>query len=357
LIFGCLLFKGNYGISFFNVLWAVRGFILARFTFGERNIMSGSEITIDMFEVKFDSSVFVRHKQLYANGRMQIRVLVLISGMDENADGVSLYGHPDLGTLRLISYNGAQPLNGNWSVSTRENRFAHDMTGGEARVTPLVPAANNRLSDPADDVQVFEFWVSCSTPGSLQIAAEITLDGKTIRTNGQAGRDKSVTLEAISPKHYALDCFLLKEERVEERDTFQGYVMQYSLGLYAERRMISLLDWFSGNITANEDDAVEFFSSGNLSEIADQRKTFIGYMAPVYGMYAMLNGPKGYTSVSINQNPGKLSLFNCVSSDYQMGRPEKREVFQLSVVDEFGTEHRLLVKANMIERTFALDQF
>jgi hypothetical protein len=319
--------------------------------------MSESIIDIGKFEIKFDSSVLVRHKQLYANGRMQIRVLVLISGQDENADGVSLYGHPALETLRLIAYNGGKPLDGSWYVGTQENRFAHDMAGGEARVTPLVPAADNRLSDPADDVQVFEFWVSCSTPGTLQIAAEITLNGKTIRTNGQDGRDKSVTLEAISPKHYALDCFLLKEERVEERDTFQGYVMQYSLGLYAERRMINLLDWFSGNIRAQEDDALEFFSSGNLPETADQRKTFIGYMAPVYGTYAMLNGPKGYTSVSINQNPGKLSLFNCVSSDYQMGRPEKRGVFRLFVVDEFGTEHRLLVKANLMERTFSLDQF
>lgn len=172
--------------------------------------MFEQDLSIQRFQVTLDTST-IRHKALYANGRMQVRVLVLISGENSNAEEVSLYGHPALETLKLIGYDTSAPLGGSWSVGTQENRYAHDMSGGASRVFPLVPAPDNRISGPSERVQIFEFWVTSNRPGSIQIAAEITLQGVTYRSDGRNGYDSSVTLEAIAPKQYPIANFMIKK--------------------------------------------------------------------------------------------------------------------------------------------------
>ncbi|MHC8384038.1 hypothetical protein [Pseudomonas sp. LB3P14] len=310
-------------------------------------------VSVQRFEVKFDAAKTIRHKTLYANGRMQVRVLVLISGGDAEANEVSLYGHSALQTLRLISYNGARPLEGDWSVSTRENRYAHDMSGGLARVTDLVPATDNRISDPADSVQVFEFWVSSSRPGSLQIAAEITFGSTVVRSNGVGEYDSSITLESVSPRQYPLNHFKLGKYRDVDLNVRYDSLEQYTLGLSAEGRLIHLLDWFGDEVAADADDAVLFFSSGNVVNTTDGRRTYYGYIAPVYGTRATLRGPKGYMSAPVNQERGKLSILKYQSADYQ-SQPERNKVFALTVLDEYGTEHRLLIKPDIDNRSFTL---
>ncbi|WKV90042.1 hypothetical protein LJU32_07165 [Pseudomonas sp. B21_DOA] len=72
--------------------------------------MFDEQVGVSRIEVKLDATNYGQHKVLYANGRMQVRVLVLLHGIDNNGDGASLHGHPALQSLRLIAYNGARPL-------------------------------------------------------------------------------------------------------------------------------------------------------------------------------------------------------------------------------------------------------
>lgn len=314
--------------------------------------MSVDVVNIERLEVKFDSATALRHKQLYANGRMQVRVLVLVSGEDIDFNEVSLHGHPALQSLRLISYNGSRPLEGDWNVSTLENRYAHEMTGGIARATPLVPAAHNRITDPAEPLQIYEFWVTSNRPGSIQIAAEITLNGVVVRTNGQDGRDNSLTLEALSPVHYPLSHFTLEQEDTRIVDRFDA-IHRYGLGLYGERRSIHLLDWFSTDIQKGEEDATLFFFSGDISDSHPGVRTYFGYIAPVYGTSVSIRGRKGYRSAKVNQQPGKLAILVYLTPDLARRQPTEQS-FGLTVVDEFGTEHFLRVQPDLGKRSFKL---
>jgi hypothetical protein len=172
--------------------------------------MFDDQIGISRIEVKLDATRSGQHKVLYANGRMQVRVLVLLHGIDNNGDGASLYGHPALQSLRLIAYNGARSLEGDWSVSLRENRYAHEMSGGAPRDKEVPRTQDNRISNDSDPVQIFQFWVSANRPGIMELAAEIVMDDVVLRSNG-VGFDSSVTLEAIPPKEYSLSSFFVEQ--------------------------------------------------------------------------------------------------------------------------------------------------
>lgn len=319
--------------------------------------MFDDQIGISRIEVKLDSTRSGQHKMLYANGRMQVRVLVLLHGIDNNGDGASLYGHPALQSLRLIAYNGARPLEGDWSVSLQENRYAHEMSGGATRLTEVPRTTHNRISEDSDPVQIFQFWVSASRPGIMEVAAEISMDGVILRSNG-IGFDSSVTLEAIPPTEYSLSSFSLsKYDEKKDRGLYE-WVQHYHLGLRADGRQIHLLDWYSSEVKLDpydSEDAVQVYVSGNIPGIQGSRKVFYGYMAPIYGLQATFRSPHSYVTVPINKVPGQLTLVQYVSADPQAAR-ENASAFEFAVIDEFGSEHRLCIDGDKEQFTFILDE-
>ncbi|WP_207865600.1 hypothetical protein [Pseudomonas sp. 58(2021)] len=319
--------------------------------------MSDEQLSISRIEVKLDATKSGQHKVLYANGRMQVRVLVLVQGADSNGDGVSLYGHPALQTLRLIAYNGARPLEGDWSVSRQENRFAHEMSGGAPRVTEVRQVKDNRISDDSDPVQVFEFWVSASRPGIMEVAAEIAMDNVTLRTNG-IGFDSSVTLEAIPPRVYSLNSFSLNKYEEKQQRASYDWIQLYHIGLHAEGRQVHLLDWYSSEVKLDPYDsemAALVYVSGNIPDTRDGRRNFYGYMAPIYGQKTTFRSPLGYVTVPINKVPGQLTLVQYISADFQVAR-ENESAFEFAVLDEFGSEYRLSLDGDKEQRTFILGE-
>lgn len=319
--------------------------------------MLDKQVGISRIEVKLDGTRSAQHKVLYANGRMQVRVLVLLHGIDSNGDGVSLHGHPALQSLRLIAYNGARPLEGDWSVSIQENRYAHEMSGGETRLTEVPHFTDNRISDPSDPVQIFQFWVSASRPGILEVAAEIFINNVLLRSNG-IGFDSSVTLEAIPPKKYNQNCFSLRKYGAFRERVPDERIQSYHLGLYADGRQIHLLDWYSNEVALNQNDAdvgVMVYSSGTINVNTGGGRSFYGYMAPIYGRTAFVNTPLGYVSFSINDVPGLLTLMQRITL-HTHEKPANEGAFELAVIDEFGTEHWLAIDGDKEARTFILGE-
>ncbi|MBP5945959.1 MULTISPECIES: hypothetical protein [unclassified Pseudomonas] len=318
--------------------------------------MFDEQIGISRIEVKLDSTRSGQHKVLYANGRMQVRVLVLLHGIDNNGDGASLYGHPALQTLRLIAYNGARALEGDWQVSVQENRYNHEMSGGVSHLTEVAKVTDNRISSNLDPVQIFEFWVSATKTGIMEVAAEIVMNEEVLRSNG-LGFDSSVTLEAIPPKEYSLSDFSVSKYGDQERRDRYDWIQTYHIALHAEGRQISLLDWYSSEVRLayyDSDTAVQVYVSGNIPDTEDNRRCFYGYMAPMYKRSATFRSPRlGYMTVPVNKVAGRLTLIQYISADSQEGG-ENKNGFEFSVFDEFGTEHRLCLEGDKEQRTFIL---
>jgi len=319
--------------------------------------MFDEQVGISRIEVKLDATNHGQHKVLYANGRMQVRVLVLLHGIDNNGDGVSLHGHPALQSLRLIAYNGARPLEGDWRVSIQENRYAHEMSGGATRLTEVPRVSDNQISNAVDPVQIFQFWVSASRPGIMEVAAEISLNGVVLRSNG-VGFDSSVTLEAIPPKKYNQNSFSLYKYGTFNERVYEERIQYFHLGLHADGRQINLLDWYSTDIRLNPhdaEDAVMVYSSGTINHYSGGGRSFYGYLAPIYGRSASVNTPLGFITFPINEVPGVLTLVQRTTLQTEE-KPATRGAFELAVIDEFGTEHWLAIEGDTQQRTFILGE-
>ncbi|WP_456022825.1 hypothetical protein [Pseudomonas protegens] len=317
--------------------------------------MFDEQVGISRIEVKLDATRSGQHKVFYANGRMQVRVLVLLHGIDNNGDGASLHGHPALQSLRLIAYNGARPLEGDWTVSLQENRYAHELSGGAPRITEVSRTPYNRISDESDPVQIFQFWVSAARPGIMEVAAEIVMDGVLLRSNG-VGFDSSVTLEAIPPNEYSLKNFTFNEYGDKQKKAQYDWLQSFHIGLQAEGRQIHLLDWYSSEVkldSYDSENAVQVYASGNIPGTQDGRRNFYGYMAPIYGLRATFRSPLGTMLVPINNVPGQLTFIQYTSADLQVGR-ESEGAFEFAVIDEFGTKHRLCIEGDKEQRAFIL---
>lgn len=319
--------------------------------------MIDEQVGISRIEVKLDSTNSGQHKVLYANGRMQVRVLVLLHGIDNNGDGASLHGHPALQSLRLIAYHGARPLEGDWSVTVQENRYAHEMTGGATRLTEVPRVTDNRVSNVSDPVQIFQFWVSASRPGIMEVAAEIVMDGVVLRSNG-IGFDSSVTLEAVPPKKYNRNSFSLYKFGAFRELVYEERIQIFHVGLQADGRQINLLDWYSNDIALNPydaDDAVMVYSSGTINHYSGGGRSFYGYLAPIYGKSASIHTRHGYVNFRINDVPGVLTLVQRTTLQTEE-KPGNEGAFELAVIDEFGTEHWLAIEGDIEQRTFILGE-
>lgn len=319
--------------------------------------MFDEQIGISRIELKVDATNSGQHKMLYANGRMQVRVLVILHGIDNNGDGASLHGHPALQSLRLIAYNGSRPLEGDWNVSIQENRYAHEMSGGATRLAEVPRVTDNRISAASDPVQICQFWVSASRPGIMEVAAEIVMDGVVLRSNG-IGFDSSVTLEAVPPKEYSQKNLTFNEYGKKLQKARYDWIQLHHIGLHAEGRQIHLLDWYSSEVKLHPydaQDAVQVYASGNIRDTTDGRRNFYGYMAPIYGLRASFRSPIGTMTMPINNVPGQLTFIQYISADLQVGI-ERDGSFEFAVIDEFGSEHRLCIEGNKEERSFILGE-
>lgn len=223
------------------------------------------------------------------------------------------------------------------------------MSGGASRVFPLVPAPDNRISGPSERVQIFEFWVTSNRPGSIQIAAEITLQGVTYRSDGRNGYDSSVTLEAIAPSSINRE-FHDKKTRVLDLPSLLNEP-NYTVSLYMRKDGRSIC-WIGRVSTPDTTKSLQpNFSHRVMPQcISWDEKLCWFYWAD---LWCASHRPhfKGFRSLA--QDPGVISILSHLTQDYP-NKPGRTAQLSLQVFDEYGTEHRVRVNPDIATRSYTL---
>ncbi|MFI8224904.1 hypothetical protein [Pseudomonas sp. NPDC085632] len=326
---------------------------------------AGVAESIGSLAVKFDAGASSRNKVLYANGRMQVKVQVVVTGLDRNGDVVTVSDEV-MESIRLIHYDSGRALRNGWRASTEQGRF----TLAVAHSATVVEDEDDGDEDLSGQRRVRTFWVSSENVETIQIGASIKLDNTVIRSNGttlSSRHDSSISIEAILPVTYAIEQF--RWENVWYDGGFKNQrVYKYYLGLYPHAQQVKLVDW----IVENSDDSVVFafgnkvdgwnaaFQAGVLIHpdlhTFNMSLPFVEASGVVPEAVRMIYHEKDYR-VKVNDRIGELTVVQALSPAARNQPPvDRSEIFRFTALDQFGTKHELAIRTNFKERSFRLER-
>jgi hypothetical protein len=317
-------------------------------------------VRITTFKIQFDGGAGTRSKMIYANGRMQVRVQVLLAAVDENGKKVILPPSVYL-TVRLINYKTGELLGDGWEASA-PNRFS--------RALYNIPLDWRDEPPPVDPyTRVITYWVSSTVALDVQVGAVVILNDKVIRTNGTTvgySSTSSVTIEAQRPVFYDLAKFYLSE--VKSNPLPATTVSHFYLGLNDGGKQIELVGWSS-----YADASVDIISRNHsVFEVrgqyldSDYWWRSVCHIAGVDETELFLVLPPEFESnrhqihkIPVNDKKGVLSIVLGVTLDFTSDKyVGKTEVFCFVVYDVYGGAHNLCLRfdESAIPGSFVLDK-
>lgn len=317
---------------------------------------------VEGFKVGFDSTEGDVGKSFFANGRMQVAVMVTVTGLGLTRAFVE-------NNVKLIGYNGGQLLRQPWVVSRDPNQYVHELNGGSSRLVHVAEVpdpgefeALRSLSETRKFVVVF--WVSSAVIGTTRVAAQVGLyNGTVVKSDGVRNPvtsdvfDSSVTLSAIRPVVYDHRNFFLTSERVGGEQSMHR-LYRYHLGLTPGGRHISLMSWSSNQYADGGTYNQTFFESGQIANTPGTTY-FTGVLADTRYKYLSVNLPggsgSGHYTVDVNNREGQLTVVQALSAKGHFAGRVRHAVFRFSVIDMYGTEHKLSIRTDINARDFILE--
>lgn len=297
--------------------------------------------------VQFDGSPGLKSKKIYANGNMQVRVQVLLSGIDKNGKPAPLT--PSIyNTVRLIDYKTGERLSGGWHVSVLPNRYSQALYG--------VPGGWHEETAPDPATRIVNVWVSSKVAMDLQIAAEVNLNGVLIRTNNKTqghAADSSVNVEAQPPVVYDLSRFRL--DPVASNPFPATTLTHFYLGLYVDGQQIKLVSWSSKLDAKNAIVSLShpiFESRGPHQGGEKYWWRSVCHFAGVEEKELYLALPAGEHMerqqshyIPVNDQSGMLSIVQGVSPDLTIDESVwQTDAFYFTAFDIYGTGHNLCLR-------------
>ncbi|KAL7892574.1 hypothetical protein HDV63DRAFT_389469 [Trichoderma sp. SZMC 28014] len=161
------------------------------------------------------------HNTLFANGLMQVAVLVKIKAYVHGTEKLYTLSQAELDTIKLIDYDDISAPLSPWAYSKDENEYDHtlpsafgDTSDLEAEKPEPGVFADTAGSISNQNFQFQKYWVTTTQLGLKNLAASIKqrVDQRTVHTAG-GGYNSHVTITGIVPRDYEKED-LDVEERV-----------------------------------------------------------------------------------------------------------------------------------------------
>ncbi|RHZ70736.1 hypothetical protein CDV55_107810 [Aspergillus turcosus] len=155
---------------------------------------------------------------LFANGKMQVPVIVSIEAINPANNAVYKLSAAQLATIKLVDYyNPTSHLSTPWTYSAVENEFHH--------VLPAIASAGSESETPQTrvDYQKKTWWVSTSRVEHKNIGASIQAPKGIYHTGGGSGHsDSHVTITGIAAIHYNMSNVQFVREDTKNGNVISG---------------------------------------------------------------------------------------------------------------------------------------
>ncbi|KAF4228708.1 hypothetical protein CNMCM8980_006551 [Aspergillus fumigatiaffinis] len=274
----------------------------------------------EVFEMKVETSSS-DHVQdsLFANGRMQVPVIVSIEAINPATGTIHKLSEEQLNTIELVDYDyPTMQLPTDWAYSDEENEFNHVLPAIASTETPQA-----EVSNPNANPQKKTWWVLTWKVERKNIGARIkTLNGTVHHTGGGIGHsDSHVTIIGQSPIHY--DMSNVRFDREDRIIVYIGSYMceQYNFYLSSARHRFQNVEVTKGSFfDPATDPPIDrcYLRVSSPPHPRFQQFSFLHYLWPMGPQQTRQVGNKNaHTNITINQRPGAL----CFTSFSLTGRP------------------------------------
>lgn len=181
--------------------------------------MSSTKWTLQTFRVE-TTAPDARTDVLYANGSMQVPVIVCIKAFDPSNQTVYKLSDSELDKIELIDYdNPTTKLADGWSYTTTRNDFANTAIHSlkSFNLFPSFSQASAYNSAQSDDTpQKKKYMISTTRIENKRIGARVTIPDGTMITSTVFPFDYYVTLMGNPPVIYTTDNITIARDTVDK---------------------------------------------------------------------------------------------------------------------------------------------
>ncbi|PHM29997.1 hypothetical protein [Xenorhabdus innexi] len=179
--------------------------------------------------------------KVFANGKMQVGVVVVIQAKDDN-DNIVTLSEDQLKSIKLINYDTGDVLSDEWTYDTVKNEYYHTFPG----------EPSSQIFDSLDEeqknhtIQKQIYWVSTSNPEPMEIGAQVTLNNKQYNTLIGSSFKSSVIILGYPPILYNSDNLIIEEQKDIKKGKYKATRVDVSKW-FPTRKKTEYLEWSQTN--------------------------------------------------------------------------------------------------------------
>ncbi|MBC8947814.1 MULTISPECIES: hypothetical protein [Xenorhabdus] len=178
-----------------------------------------------------------REGHLFANGNMQVGIIINIQAATDNEEVVTL-SPEQLNSIELVNKITGEKLSGDWQYSSEENDYRHQFPGRSITRDTNLSYGKDALSDDSEPQKKI-YWLKTKKSELIEIIAKVTLDGETYSSDDSHYKGSHIVVTGHEPITYHFDD-LVPTPQIEENVAY---------GTYELKRTITVIDILGGEHT------------------------------------------------------------------------------------------------------------
>ncbi|KLU16789.1 MULTISPECIES: hypothetical protein [Xenorhabdus] len=192
----------------------------------QHNVFLKKIMSLPTFNLELSSGE--REVHLFANGNMQVCIIVNIQAATDNEEVVTL-STEQLDSIELVDKTTDKKLSGEWEYSSEENDYRHHLPGRSITRDTNLSYERDAISDePKPQKKIY--WLKTKKSEIITIMARVTLDGKTYSSDDYHHKGSHIVVTGHEPIIYHSDSL---EPVIEETVTSGTYGVKQTITTYS----------------------------------------------------------------------------------------------------------------------------
>ncbi|WFQ78443.1 hypothetical protein PXH59_11910 [Xenorhabdus sp. SF857] len=192
-----------------------------------------------------------REGVLFANGNMQLGIVINIQATTDNYDEEVKLSDEQLNSIELVNKITDEKLSSEWSYSSEENDYLHQFPQqGLTENTNLSPDEIDSFNNKPE-AQKKIYWLKTTAIETIEIIARVTLDGKTFLSDDEHGKGSHISVTGRKEIIYHANGLVRQTEKNVANGTYKCKVTTVEPGgpFVSPRTVIEFedLEWIQDN--------------------------------------------------------------------------------------------------------------